>query len=148
MNFKYSGKERLLKPQQTKNGYYHVVLCKNRKKKTILLHRLVAEAFIPNLNNLPQVNHIDENKENNSVANLEFCTSFYNQNYGTHQKRASENKKKTLLQYDKQGNLIKEWKSASDAEKETNGKYRAKNIRQCCTGEKKSHQNFIWKYKE
>ncbi len=61
----------ILKPSTTKNGYLRVSLCQNGIKKYFSIHRLVAEAFIPNPNNLPQVNHIDENKKNNNASNLE-----------------------------------------------------------------------------
>lgn len=72
-------------------GYKLVSLNKNNKRKTFRLHRLVAEAFIPNPDNLPQVNHKDEDKTNNRVDNLEWCTHDYNSKYGTRGKRISEN---------------------------------------------------------
>ena len=62
-------------------GYKRILLCKNGKKKQCLIHRLVAEAFLPNPDNLPVVNHKDENKLNNNVENLEWCTQAYNVNY-------------------------------------------------------------------
>ena len=70
------------------DGYYVVNLSKNGKSKIFTVHRLVAQAFIPNPDNLPQVNHKDENKLNNNVDNLEWCNSNYNHNYGTRNKRA------------------------------------------------------------
>lgn len=75
--FKYKTgfKEHLLKPMHDKNGYCKVSLYKNRKMRMVSIHRLVAEAFIPNLENKPQVNHIDGDKDNNSVYNLEWCTN-------------------------------------------------------------------------
>ena len=69
------------------NGYHMVNLYNNKKGKTVKVHRLVAETFIPNVNNYPQVNHKDENKNNNCVENLEWCTAIYNSNYGTRIKR-------------------------------------------------------------
>lgn len=64
-------------------GYCAVVLCKNGKRKMYKVHRLVAMAFLSNPHNLPEVNHKDENKKNNCVDNLEWCTPKYNTNYGT-----------------------------------------------------------------
>lgn len=73
----------ILKQRLKNNGYCVLTLCKENKPKTYLVHRLVAEAFIPNPNNYPQVNHKDEDKTNNCVDNLEWCTKEYNMNYGT-----------------------------------------------------------------
>lgn len=69
-----------LKPQDNRNGYLKVCLSKHGKVKQFLMHRLVAELFIDNPNNLPQVNHKDENKKNNNFSNLEWCTKKYNMN--------------------------------------------------------------------
>ena len=79
--------EKILKPYLKGNGYYNIVLRKDSKTKCYFVHRLVAKEFIPNPDNLPQVNHKDENKLNNNVDNLEWCTSKYNNNYGTHNER-------------------------------------------------------------
>ena len=84
--------ERLLKgkvliQKDNGNGYKNVMFCKEHKIYNKYVHRLVAEAFIPNKDNLPQVNHKDEDKSNNRVDNLEWCTSFYNNEYGTRKKR-------------------------------------------------------------
>lgn len=81
-----------LKPQNA-HGYYRVALTKNGTTKCYFVHRLVAEAFIPNPDNLPQVNHKDECKTNNSVENLEWCTAIYNTRYGTGIKRQSESRR-------------------------------------------------------
>ena len=82
-------RNKILQPQ-IMNGYLKVVLYKNNSTKTIGLHRLLALTFIPNPNNWPQVNHKDENKLNNSISNLEWCTAKYNCNYGTRTKRSLE----------------------------------------------------------
>ena len=133
------GKERILK-QSIRHGYYIVSLWKNGKGKTYSVHRLVAEAFIDNPDNLPCVNHKDENKQNNVVSNLEWCTHEYNNTYGTRIERCS----KPVLQYDLNGNLIKEWKSLHECGR--NG-FNQGDICKCCNGERKTHQNFIWRYK-
>ena len=89
--------EKILKPGTHRNGYLFVTLSKNGIRRHFLLHRLVATAFIPNPNNLPQVNHLSEDKLNNTVENLEWCTAKENNNYGTRTKRASEKLQKPVL---------------------------------------------------
>lgn len=84
----YSYKSRRYVSQQKhKDGYYYVALCKDGKRKVFAVHRLVAIHFIANGDDLPQVNHRDENKENNEVSNLEWCSERYNTNYGTARER-------------------------------------------------------------
>ena len=75
--------ERIRKSYQQSSGYISIVLCKNGKVTNHKIHRLVANAFIDNPDNLPEINHKDENKANNCVDNLEWCDSSYNKNYGT-----------------------------------------------------------------
>lgn len=87
----------LMKPRPDRQGYIIVALSINRHYITKCVHRLVAEAFIPNPDNLPQVNHIDEVKNNNVVSNLEWCTAKYNANYGDRNKKAVETKVKKGL---------------------------------------------------
>lgn len=77
------GKERILKPGMDGCGYLKANLYKEGKIKHFMVHRLVAQAFIPNPEGLPQINHKDEDKTNNRVDNLEWCTAKYNSNYGT-----------------------------------------------------------------
>ena len=79
-------KGNLLRPEETKKGYLRVNLTNNGKTKHYKVHRLVALAFIPNKNNLPQINHKDENKKNNRVGNLEWCDNWYNSHYGSKSK--------------------------------------------------------------
>ena len=83
-------KEKILHPTDNSFGYLMIQLTKNGAQKNFLVHRLVAKAFIPNPNNYPEINHKDENKYNNCVENLEWCTKLYNMNYGTRKKRQSE----------------------------------------------------------
>ena len=80
----------ILKTIKRKDGYCSIKLSKNGKVKKVLVHRLVAKAFIPNTNNLPIINHKDENPSKNIVDNLEWCDYKYNNNYGTLPKRLSE----------------------------------------------------------
>ena len=83
-------KGKILSPGKSKLGYLQVSLCNNGKIHQIKIHRLVAQAFLPNPDNLPEVNHRDENPGNNNVDNLEWCTRKYNVNYGTRNIRAKE----------------------------------------------------------
>ena len=76
------GQEKVLHPKKHRNGHLQIGLHKDKKRKTMYIHRLVAQAFIPNPDNLPCVNHKDENPNNNNVDNLEWCTQKYNCNYG------------------------------------------------------------------
>ena len=139
------GKERIMKLSRDKDGYLIVGLCKNGEQKKCKVHRIVAQTFTPNPDNLPEVNHKDENKENNSVQNLEWCDRKYNYNYGTRIQRISEKHSKPVLQFTKDGEFVKEWKSARDVKITLN--YSQGNISSCCTGKLKSAYNFIWKFK-
>lgn len=139
------GKERIMKFYINGNGYSQVTLIKNNIKKTYLVHRLVAEAFIDNTDNLPQVNHKDENKLNNNVENLEWCDAKYNMKYGTANTRRSKAKSKPVLQYTLDGIFVREWESTIQAERE--GGFSSGNICMCCKGERKYHKGCIWKYK-
>lgn len=86
-------RKKFLKPEKCRNGYYLVALYNNNHRQRFLIHRLVAEAYIPNPENKPQVNHKDEDKSNNNVNNLEWMTAKENMNYGTVQKRRIEKAK-------------------------------------------------------
>lgn len=88
-------------------GYKTVSLYKDSKQKTMYVHRLVAQAFIDNPDNLPQVNHKDENTNNNNVDNLEWCTNEYNSNYGNHKKHLSEAHKGKVLSEEHKKNIGK-----------------------------------------
>ena len=140
LDYKCTGKERLLSAGKGKDGYLHVVLCKDRKKKTCSVHRLAAEAFIPNPYGLPQVNHKDEIKTNNVVTNLEWCDNKYNSNYGTRNERIS----KPVYQYTKDGSLVRSYPSAIEAERKSG--YHQGHISACCLGKRKQHKGFIWTY--
>ena len=138
------GRPYRLKSRIDHNGYCRVELCKNGKPKYIFAHRLVAEAFIPNPENKPYINHKDENKQNNSVANLEWCTAAENNKHGTRLSRIAEAKKKRILQTDLSGKVLKEWTSQIDAANILN--LNAKNINQCLRNKRKSCGGFGWRY--
>ena len=99
-------------------GYYIISIRNGREDPhTYSVHRIVATAFIPNPLNLPQVNHKDENKLNNRVDNLEWCTAEYNMNYGTCKKRTASRHMKPVAQYDLEGNLVATYKGIKEAAK-------------------------------
>lgn len=139
-SYKY---KKFLKPKADRNGYLFVTLCKNYKMKNYKIHRLVAMAYIPNPENLPQINHKDENKTNNCLQNLEWCNAKYNSNYGTRNDKVSNSLKIPILQYSLDGEFIREWPSATDVGNEVQG-----NICKCLKGKLKSSYGYIWKYKE
>lgn len=144
-------KGQIIKPYTYKNGYYYVVLRKDGGSKHFYLHRLVANAFIPNPYRFPFVNHKDENPSNNNIENLEWCTHEYNMNYGTVRERMSKHtqnnaKRRKVSQFTLSGDFVKTYKSLREAQKMTGICYQS--IGQCCLGNKKySHAGgFVWKY--
>ena len=142
--------ERILKPVKTSRGYLQVFLYKEGKRKRPCIHRLVAEAFIPNTENLEQVNHIDEDKTNNCVENLEWCDRLYNMTYNGRAKKVGETNKnnpklcKPVFSINKESGLIMWWQSAHEAER-TLGISNA-NINACLKGKAKSAGGHIWFY--
>ena len=140
---------KVLKPFNNGWGYLYVSLSKNGKVKKYKVHRLVAEAFIPNPLNLPCINHKDENPLNNNVENLEWCTHEYNNNYGTHNERISKAMKngktsKTVLQLRMDGSLVCVWPSVNEIYRKLG--YFYGNISQCCRGERHSAYGYKWCY--
>ena len=127
-------RNKILKPSKDKDGYLHVSLSKNDKQKYCFIHRLVGQAFIPNPDNLPQINHKDEIPWNNCVSNLEWCDAKYNNNYGTHGK--------TVYQY-KDGVLIDVYPSISEAVR--NG-FDSIKISLCHRGIIKTYMGYQWSY--
>lgn len=139
-------KGKLLSPGKDSNGYMVVVLSKNGKRKSCRVHRLVAETFLNNKNNYKCVNHKDENKENNVVDNLEWCSYKYNNGYGTRPKNISKANSISVNQYDKEGNFIRQWDSIINAEKVLNIKRASVNISACCKHKKNTAYGYMWRY--
>lgn len=165
---------RILKQQRDSSGYLQVVLCKDGVEKRFLVHRLVAETFIPNPESLRYVNHRDENKMNNAVSNLEWCTFAYNVNYGTRNNRISESNKgkpkselhkrrisegrKGIVFSEEHRNKISEAKSKpvvcvelqttfrSAVEAKRQIKVDAGSIGKCCKGKRVTAGGFHWEY--
>lgn len=134
-------------PAQKQNGYLQIAFRNgNKPRKHFNVHRLVAKAFIENPLNLPCINHKDENKTNNRVDNLEWCTAKYNNHYGTNIDRRAKAISKPVLQYDKFGNFIKEFESERIAAKETHTNKTS--ICSVCKGKRKTAGKFVWKYKQ
>ena len=151
--------KKFLKPQSDK-GYLRVHLYKNNKQKNYKVHRLVANAFIPNPMNLPEVNHINEVKSDNRVSNLEWCSASYNCRYGARTARMMQHPnwkatrekcgtpKKAVLQFTKDGKFVAEYPSTIEAARQTS--INQGNISNCCNGRKsyKSAGKYVWRYKE
>lgn len=142
-------KERLVTKYVGVDGYEIVHITINKKTQPYKVHRLVANAFIPNPHDLPQVNHIDENPKNNVVTNLEWCTAKYNANYGTRNNRLRIANGKKVGQFDKDWNLIKIWDSLSEAAKHFKASTTVYISRVCkCQAGRKTYKGFRWKYIE
>lgn len=139
------GKEKILKPRKVK-GYLYVALCKDGKVKNFRVHRLVAEAFIPNPMGLPEINHKDEVKNNNCVENLEWSTREHNINYGSRTERTSKPVEASKFPDFRTIEL----RFVSTAEAGRNG-YNQSNVSCCCNGcynreGNNRYKNLYWRY--
>lgn len=148
LNYRRTGRAELVSPGKC-GGYLRVNLCKNGKMKMFFVHRLVAETFLPNPNNLPCVNHKDQTRTNNRVDNLEWCTYEYNINYGTRNERVAKantngKRSKKVLQFTLDGEFVREWESTRECER--NG-FDHSGVMKCCNGKQKTHKGFRWEYK-
>lgn len=155
-SFKHNPNGKFLKRGLDKYGYYQYVLCKNNTKKNFREHKLVAEAFIPNPNNYICVNHMDEDKTNNCVTNLEWCSVSYNNSYGTRLNNVSKSNKRTkkIYQYTLDNKYINEWENSrfaalgNNLDKKSKLRTIQRGICQCCEGKRKSSHGYIWKYEK
>ena len=161
LNYNHTGKPGLMKPYENKDGYLEVNLWKNGEPKLCSVHRLIAQTFIPNPENLPEVNHIDENKTNNFVflneddsinkekSNLEWKNHRDNCNHGTRNERSAKARingirSKPVLQFTLDGEFVREYPSLSECER--NG-FNKGAVCRCCRGELPHYKGYIWKYK-
>lgn len=128
----------ILSPAPNEKGYMYVVLCKNNKMKSFRVHRLVAKTFLGDFKGM-EINHIDGNKKNNELSNLEYCTHKENMSHAI--LHGLENKCKAVFMLDDDGNILKKFNSVQEAEKETNAKSIA---RSCKTGIRSA--GYRWKY--
>lgn len=145
-NVKNTRRNKVLKCKMNKWGYYKINLSKDGVLKTFLVHRLVATAFIPNPDNLPQINHRDECKINNRVDNLEWCSDGYNQNYGTRNERISRSKINSPL-ISKPIVCVETgivYQSGYDVERRLG--YDQGNVCNCCNGKNKTAYGYHWQY--
>ena len=163
----HKGHEHILMPKTNNNGRLWVLLYKHGKAKPTLIHRIVGIAFIKNPDNLPQINHKDENPKNNMANNLEWCTLEYNLMYtykrhsekyhvseikrGAYAKRAKkvsrQNKKRqgnAINQLDENGNILKRWTDSREIFVETG--MSDWSISECCRGNRKTAYGFKWQY--
>ena len=136
--------EKILKASEYRGGYLQVNLSKDGKAKDCKIHRLVATAFLENTDNLPIINHKDENPKNNCVQNLEWCSYSYNNSYNDKGKKIGKKLSKPVFSVDKESGLIMWWQSAHEAERMTGINH--SNIIKCCQGKMKSCGNHIWFY--
>ena len=137
LNYNHTGTEKILKPQKDTSGYLQVDLCRDGHTKRLFVHRLVAEAFITNPNNLATVNHKDEVKTNNVVSNLEWMSRGDNKRYSAN---------KSVQMFDKFTlELLATFPSTMEAERITG--IANQSISACCLGKLKSAGGYVWKYK-
>ena len=156
LNYHREGRAEVMNLFDNGRGYLQVGLSKNGEYKQCLVHRLVAETFLPNPENLPEVNHKDEDKTNNFVflnedgtvnkkkSNLEWKNHRDNLNHGTHNERMAKTKSKPVLQLSFSGELIREWPSVAECGR--NG-FNKGAVAACCRGEKPHYKGFKWCYK-
>ena len=154
ISLKY-GKMKELKQRKNNCGYLYLNLYENNKMHTKYVHQLVAQAFIPNPENKSEVNHIDENKTNNCVSNLEWMTHKENINHGTRNERVSKtngdgrfkgsnhNRARAVIGFKINGCDIKYYKYTRESEKDG---FTHSNISACCKGKLKSHKGYVWYY--
>lgn len=141
---KYKAEPGILRPIKMPNGYLTVDLSNKCVRKRFSIHRLVAIAFIPNPDGLPQINHKNEIKTDNRVANLEWCDSKYNNNYGTARFRSSVTSSIPIVQLTKDGKKIREFYGMHEAARKTG--ICVQNIHKCCVGTYKTAGGYKWKY--
>lgn len=143
LNYNHTGKEQLLKPGKNTSGYLQVVLCKDGVPKPRLVSLLVWEAFNGPIPEGYEVNHINENKEDNRLENLNLMTRKENVNWGTGIRRAAKAQRKMIEQYTLDGTHICTWFGLRTVKEEG---FNPGKVCMCCQGKRSKHKGFIWKY--
>lgn len=145
-NWKNTGVAKNLFLKKHNRGYLQVELMDKGKAKTYLVHRIVAQAFIPNPNNLPQVNHINEDKTDNRVENLEWCTQRENELafIGNNGSTKPILRDEPIDQLSKDGKVIKTWENAITLKHELG--YNSTSIWECCEGKRRTAYGYKWQY--
>lgn len=146
LNYNRTGQEQILSPGKIRNGYLLVCLCKDRKRKMLYVHRLVWEAFNGPIPEGYDCNHINEEKTDCRLANLNLMTRKENINWGTRNKRVGKALSKIVGQYTLDGIHICTWFSTRGLERELG--YSHENISNCCNGKLKTAYGYIWKYEK
>lgn len=141
--FNNTDRKKILNNQTTLDGYKFVQLSKNGKVTNAKIHRLVAQAFIPNPNGYPQVNHKDEDKSNNCVENLEWCSAKYNNTYGTRCKRAWDTRGRKPIVCTYNDGTEKIYQTQKEAE--IDGFSQSK-ISLCLQGKRFKHGGCTWRF--
>lgn len=158
LNYRNTGKAKLLKPFEDKGGYLVVNLRKNKETKKCSVHRLVAFTFLDNPENKPYINHKIEGEKGKKInmvifntdgsidkekSTIEWVTPKENNDYGTHNERMAKTKSKRVLQLSLSGELIREWPSTQECGR--NGFIQSA-VTRCCRGERKTHKGFRFMY--
>lgn len=136
----------ILKGKLNLSGYLQVALRREGTVKWVLIHRLVAEYFVPNLMGGDEIDHINRNKTDNNYLNLRWVSSSENKRYIPKEIRRKGSPRRKIVQKDLQGNFIREWNSINEAA--TTLSYCSTCIRWCCTGRSKTYKNYLWEYVE
>ena len=145
LNYNHTKEKRLLKLRYDKYGYLTVYLCcSGHKDKLAKVHRLVAQAFIPNPMNKPCIDHINTIRDDNRMENLRWCTHVENSNNPNSLPHVGKSKSKKVNQYDFKGVYIKSFESTRDAERKIGIDHRL--ISSCCNNKREKAGGYIWKY--
>ena len=141
----HTRKARILKLQPSSDLYLRAEMVNDEGRwHSVSVSRMVATAFVPNPQNLPQVNHINEDVQDNRADNLEWCDGKYNSNYGTRGRRIGEKLGKAVAQYDMNGQLISIYPSSMEASRKTGADNSS--IIKCCKGILNKTKGYVWKY--